>query len=166
MLVREISESRVILVNGQHIITSNSLFNQTSLGRDIHMDPLTKEKVIMFLSFSMSVRSQDSPSLPLSYCHHYHQHHRMQQHHYNHQSSTAALTASAIGSPLSSFLFDSVENTSCTWICPKCDFFNFSDSFFADQLNLENENRFDPLANGSGTKASQTGSDKTNLSLD
>ena len=47
--------------------------------------------------------------------------------------------------------FDSVENTSCTWICPKCDFFNFSDSFFADQLNLEN---------GSGTKASQTGSDK------
>ena len=38
--------------------------------------------------------------------------------------------------------------------------FNFSDSFFADQLNLENENRFDPLANGSGTKASQTGSDK------
>ena len=39
-------------------------------------------------------------------------------------------------------------------------FFNFSDSFFTDQLNLENENRFDPLANGSGTKASQTGSDK------
>ena len=62
--------------------------------------------------------------------------------------------------------FDSVENTRCTWICPKCDFFNFSDSFFADQLNLENENRFDPLANGSGTKASQTGSDKANLSLD
>ena len=38
--------------------------------------------------------------------------------------------------------------------------FNFSDSFFADQLNLENENRIDPLENGSGTKASQTGSDK------
>ena len=33
----------------------------------------------------------------------------------------------------------SVENTNCTWICPKCDFFNFSDSFFADHLNLENE---------------------------
>ena len=45
-------------------------------------------------------------------------------------------------------------------ICPKYDFFNFSESFFADQLNLENEKRFDPLANGSGTKASQTGSDK------
>ena len=57
--------------------------------------------------------------------------------------------------------FDSVENTNCTWICPKCNFFNFSDSFFADQLNLENGNRSDPLANGSGTKASQT-----NLSLD
>ena len=71
-----------------------------------------------------------------------------------------------INAPLSQNLnlteseFDSVENTNCTWICPKCDFFNFSDSFFADQLNLENENRFDPLANGSGTKASQTGSDK------
>ena len=56
--------------------------------------------------------------------------------------------------------FDSVENTNCNWICPKCDFFNFSDSFFADQLNLDNQNRFDPLANGSGTKASQTESDK------
>ena len=60
--------------------------------------------------------------------------------------------------------FDSVENTNCTWICPKCDFFNFSDSFFAD--HLDNQNRFDPLANASGTKASQTGSDKTNLSVD
>ena len=39
-------------------------------------------------------------------------------------------------------------------------FFNFSNSFFADQLNLENQNRFDSLANCSGTKASQTGSDK------
>ena len=38
--------------------------------------------------------------------------------------------------------------------------FNFSDSFFADQSDLESQNRFDPLANGSGTKASQTGSDK------
>ena len=56
--------------------------------------------------------------------------------------------------------FDSVENTNCTWICPKCDFFNFSDSFFADQLNLENQNRFDQLAKDSGTKAPQTGSDR------
>ena len=61
--------------------------------------------------------------------------------------------------------FDSVENTDCTWICPG-NFFNFSDSFFADQLNLENENRFDPLANGSGTKPLKLVQIKTNLSLD
>ena len=42
----------------------------------------------------------------------------------------------------------------------KCDFFNFSDSFFADQLNLENQYRFDPLAKDSGTKTPQTGSIK------
>ena len=62
--------------------------------------------------------------------------------------------------------FDSVGNTNCTWICPKFDFFNFSDSLFADQLNLENENWFDPLANGSGTNVSQIGSVKNKLSLD
>ena len=39
-------------------------------------------------------------------------------------------------------------------------FFNFSDSFFADQLNLENQYRFDPLAKDSGTKTPQTGSIK------
>ena len=55
---------------------------------------------------------------------------------------------------------EALENSNCTWICPKCDFFNFSDSFFADHLNVENQNRFDPLAYGSGTKASQAGSDK------
>ena len=41
--------------------------------------------------------------------------------------------------------YETLENTNCTWICPKCDFFNFSDSFFDQQLNLENQNRFDPL---------------------
>ena len=30
----------------------------------------------------------------------------------------------------------------CTWIFPKCEFFNFSDSFFGEQVNLETENRF------------------------
>ena len=66
-----------------------------------------------------------------------------------------------INAPLSqNSEFDSVANTSCTWIVQNVTFLNFSDSFFADQLNLENENRFDPLANGSGTKASQSGSDK------
>ena len=37
---------------------------------------------------------------------------------------------------------------------------NFSDSFFADQLGWENQNRFDPLTKDSGTKAPQTGSYK------
>ena len=41
--------------------------------------------------------------------------------------------------------YDNVLTTRCTWICPKCDFFNFSDSFFDDQLNLMTQNRFDPL---------------------
>ena len=38
--------------------------------------------------------------------------------------------------------FETVNNTNCTWICPKCEFFNFSDSFFGEQVNLETENRF------------------------
>ena len=27
--------------------------------------------------------------------------------------------------------YETVNNTNCTWICPKCEFFNFSDSFFS-----------------------------------
>ena len=38
--------------------------------------------------------------------------------------------------------YETVNNTNCTWICPKCEFFNFSDSFFGEQVNLETENRF------------------------
>ena len=41
--------------------------------------------------------------------------------------------------------YEIVNNTNCTWICPKCEFFNFSDSFFGEQVNLETENRFVPL---------------------
>ena len=33
--------------------------------------------------------------------------------------------------------YETVNNTNCTWICPKCEFFNFSDSFFGEQVNLE-----------------------------
>ena len=47
------------------------------------------------------------------------------------------------------------NTTSCTWICPKCDFFNFSDSFFDKQLNLDGENRFNPLAKGDETKSNR-----------
>ena len=45
---------------------------------------------------------------------------------------------------------------------PKCDFFNFSDSFFSDQLNLEEQNRFAPLSNDSscGTKTCESGTNK------
>ena len=41
--------------------------------------------------------------------------------------------------------YETVNNTNCTWICPKCEFFNFSVSFFGEQVNLETENRFVPL---------------------
>ena len=41
--------------------------------------------------------------------------------------------------------YETVNNTNCTWICPKCEFFNFSDSFFGEQVNVETENRFVPL---------------------
>ena len=44
--------------------------------------------------------------------------------------------------------YENVLKSGCTWICPKCEFFNFSDSFFVDQLNLMNRNRFDPLTKG------------------
>ena len=40
--------------------------------------------------------------------------------------------------------FESVQNTNCIWIVLNV-FFNFSDSFFTNQFNLENQNRFDPL---------------------
>ena len=35
--------------------------------------------------------------------------------------------------------YETVNNTNCTWICPKCEFVNFSDSFFGEQVNLETE---------------------------
>ena len=41
--------------------------------------------------------------------------------------------------------YETVKNKNCTWICPKCEFFNFSDSFSGEQVNLETENRFVPL---------------------
>ena len=41
--------------------------------------------------------------------------------------------------------YETVNNTNCTWICPKFEFFIFSDSFFGEQVNLETENRFVPL---------------------
>ena len=43
-----------------------------------------------------------------------------------------------------SFITESQYKT-LPWICPKYEFFNFSDSVFDDQLNLETQNRFDPV---------------------
>ena len=56
------------------------------------------------------------------------------------------------------FQYETMQNSSCTWICPKCEFFNFSDSFFSEQLNLEDQNRFMPLAKDTETRTPSTGS--------
>ena len=45
-------------------------------------------------------------------------------------------------------------------------FFNSLDSFFADQSNLENQNRSDPLAMVMGQNPLKLGQIKTNLSVD
>ena len=45
----------------------------------------------------------------------------------------------------------------CTWFCPKCEFFNFSDSFFGEQVTLETENRFVPLTKEKKDRSSPCG---------
>ena len=55
------------------------------------------------------------------------------------------------------FQYETMQNSSCTWICPKCEFFNFSDSFFSEQLNLEDQNRFISLAKDSEISTPSTG---------
>ena len=60
--------------------------------------------------------------------------------------------------------YENVLTTRCTWICPKCDFFNFSDSFFDDQLNLMTQNRFDPLSKDKNVGLSSKSSKETNSS--
>ena len=46
---------------------------------------------------------------------------------------------------------------------PECDFFNFSDSFFDEQLNLEKQNRFDLLTKEKKTGFSSFGTSKNNF---
>ena len=41
--------------------------------------------------------------------------------------------------------YETLENTNCSWICPKCEVLNFSDSYFDSQRNFEQSNKFDPL---------------------
>ena len=54
--------------------------------------------------------------------------------------------------------------TRCTWICLKCDFFIFSDSFSDDQLNLTTENRFDPLSKDNNVRLSSNSAKDSNFS--
>ena len=59
--------------------------------------------------------------------------------------------------------YETVHNTNCTWICPKCEFFNFSDSFFGEQVNLETENRFVPLTKEKKDRSSPCGTNKSSF---
>ena len=59
--------------------------------------------------------------------------------------------------------YETVNNTNCTWIFPKCEFFNFSDSFFGEQVNLETENRFVPLTKEKKDKSSPCGTNKSSF---
>ena len=54
------------------------------------------------------------------------------------------------------------QNSSCTWICPKCEFFNLSDSFFSEQLNLVDQNTYSSLAKDGETRTSSTGTKNNN----
>ena len=55
------------------------------------------------------------------------------------------------------FQYETMQNSNCTWICPKCDVFNFLDSLFSERLNLENQNRFISLAKYGETRRHSTG---------
>ena len=59
--------------------------------------------------------------------------------------------------------YETVNNTNCTWICPKCEFFNFSDSFFGEQVNLETENSFVPLTKEKKDRSSPYGTNKSSF---
>ena len=59
--------------------------------------------------------------------------------------------------------YETVSNTNCTWICPKCEFFNFSDSFFGEQVVFETENRFVPLIKEKKNRSSPYGTNKSSL---
>ena len=59
--------------------------------------------------------------------------------------------------------YETVNNTNCTWICPKCEFFNFSDSFFGEQVNVETENRFVPLTKVKKDRSSPCGTNKSSF---
>ena len=57
--------------------------------------------------------------------------------------------------------YETLENTNCTWICPKCEVLNFSDPYFDTQCNFEQSNRFNPLVKGMNKASSAPGTNKT-----
>ena len=59
--------------------------------------------------------------------------------------------------------YENVLTSGCTRICPKCEFFNFSDPFFDDQLNLVTENRFNPLSKDKNVRLSSNSSNESNF---
>ena len=59
--------------------------------------------------------------------------------------------------------YETLTKTNCTWICPKCEFFNFSDSFFGEQVNLETVNKFVPLTKEKKDRSSPYGSNKNSF---
>ena len=59
--------------------------------------------------------------------------------------------------------YETVSNTNCTWIFPKCEFFNFSDSFFGEQVILETENRFVPLTKEKKDRSPPCGTNKSSF---
>ena len=58
--------------------------------------------------------------------------------------------------------YETMSNTNCTWICPKCEFFNFSDSFFSEHVNLET-GRFVPLTKEKKDRSSPCGTNKSSF---
>ena len=56
-----------------------------------------------------------------------------------------------------------LNNTNCTWIFPKCEFLNFSDSFFGEQVNLETENMCVPLTKEKKVRSSPCGINKSSF---
>ena len=57
--------------------------------------------------------------------------------------------------------YETLENTNCTWICPKCGVLNFSDSYFDTQCNFEQSNKFDPLVKDMNKASSAPSTNKT-----
>ena len=56
-----------------------------------------------------------------------------------------------------------MNNTNCTWICPKDEFFNFSDYCFGEKVNLETEKRFIPLTKEKKDRSSPCGTNKSSF---